>query len=418
MRRRDIRKRRKAVVLIVIALMLPFLLGYCAFAIDLGYIIVVQTQLQTSADAAALAAAGQMIDVRSAFYVNNPDFFQDTDNDGRYDTWGVLPDDFFLTARVTARDYVYANPAGGVALDLDMNLTNDVSGDLVFGRFVGPDQPLDTSDPVRFNSVRVTVRRDDTLNGDIPLFFGRLMGWRQQALTAVAQASYKDSVTGVAAPPPGEKSSLMPFAISKEAWDAMMQMWRNGTTDDQYSYNESSDTVSAGSDGIPEINMFPGGGQTSTEDLTLGVGHVQITSGNFGTLEIGGGSSSTSRLVDQVLNGPTEADFNYHGGSLDFNNGPFNLNADPGISAGMESALEQIVGGETRTIFLYDRVGGRGSTTIYRLVDIVSIRVLTVELNGGTKAIWVQPAPEFAPGAVDDGGPPDWSLTAPPALTL
>ena len=40
--------------------MMVILLGMVAFAVDLGYIMVVRTQLQTAADASALAAAGTL----------------------------------------------------------------------------------------------------------------------------------------------------------------------------------------------------------------------------------------------------------------------------------------------------------------------------------------------------------------------
>lgn len=52
-------KRRGAVVILVAILLIAFM-GMVSFAIDIGYVATVQTQLQRAADAAALAAAGEM----------------------------------------------------------------------------------------------------------------------------------------------------------------------------------------------------------------------------------------------------------------------------------------------------------------------------------------------------------------------
>src|SRR5262245_19276120 len=51
------RQIRRGVLVPLVALMLVFLLGMVAFAIDIGYTALVTTQLQATADAAALAAA-------------------------------------------------------------------------------------------------------------------------------------------------------------------------------------------------------------------------------------------------------------------------------------------------------------------------------------------------------------------------
>ena len=50
-------KRRRGAVLTLVALLLVVLLGCLAFSIDVGYIQVARAQLQTAADAGALAGA-------------------------------------------------------------------------------------------------------------------------------------------------------------------------------------------------------------------------------------------------------------------------------------------------------------------------------------------------------------------------
>ena len=58
--RRRGRRSRRAVTLILAALMMVFMLAMIAFALDIGYIVLVRTQLQVSADSAAMAAAASM----------------------------------------------------------------------------------------------------------------------------------------------------------------------------------------------------------------------------------------------------------------------------------------------------------------------------------------------------------------------
>ena len=53
------RSRRGAIVVLA-AILMVIMFGVIAFALDLGYIALVRTQLQTAADASALAAAGTM----------------------------------------------------------------------------------------------------------------------------------------------------------------------------------------------------------------------------------------------------------------------------------------------------------------------------------------------------------------------
>ena len=50
-------KREKGVIAILIALLLPIMIGFGAFAVDFSYRFLVRSELQNAADATALAAA-------------------------------------------------------------------------------------------------------------------------------------------------------------------------------------------------------------------------------------------------------------------------------------------------------------------------------------------------------------------------
>ena len=55
---RKLIKDRRGAIAVLAALLCVILLGMIAFAVDIGYLALGRTQLQASADAAALAAAG------------------------------------------------------------------------------------------------------------------------------------------------------------------------------------------------------------------------------------------------------------------------------------------------------------------------------------------------------------------------
>lgn len=59
-RLRQVKERRRGAVVILVALMLVVLMAMVSFAIDVGYVANVQTQLQRAADSAALAGAAEM----------------------------------------------------------------------------------------------------------------------------------------------------------------------------------------------------------------------------------------------------------------------------------------------------------------------------------------------------------------------
>jgi len=63
---RPVRPNRRGATLVLVALLIVFIIGICAFAIDLGYIMLVRTELQNAADSGALAGAGAMVQGQDA----------------------------------------------------------------------------------------------------------------------------------------------------------------------------------------------------------------------------------------------------------------------------------------------------------------------------------------------------------------
>lgn len=127
--------RRGAIVLMV-ALLLPLLIGFTAFVVDIGYARVVRAQLQTTADAAAESAAGEL----------------------NHTAEGVV------RARAVAVFVAAQNQANGDPVAL-------AAADVEFGVWdPGSETFVPSVDPTLIDAVRVHAERDDL----IP-FFGRVV---------------------------------------------------------------------------------------------------------------------------------------------------------------------------------------------------------------------------------------------------
>lgn len=372
------------------AVALPVFFAFVAFAVDWGHIAAAQGQLQNAADSAALAAAGRVIEDRSQLYTLTPQLASS------------VSIAFYAPARLEARKFSQQNAVFGKAVDID------IQTDVEFFHMHPTTKELTTNDPSIFNTVRVTTRRTDAMNGTLPLFFSSVFGLKEAPLVAVAQATFFDEISAIGPPPAGENSSILPFAVHKDHWAKVMEALEHpGLTFDldgdgkvdikdwrSYDPNASGTGVSVGQDNIPELRMFP---DASGKNGVL-------TPGNFGTVDIGDGSNSTNDIKRQIVEGPNAADFaQIPGGKLDFGT-PFMLEGDTGISGGIASSLDQIIG-MTRTIVIYDQTAGNGNNAEFRIVGFAGIRVMHEDLTGGLKGIYIQPAPVNDPGAIPGSGP-------------
>ncbi len=119
---------RRGVVVIFIALLLIMIMAMAAFAIDIGWIAWVRTQLQVAADAAAMAAAGEMSAGQSG-------------------------------ATTKAKAIAALNTAGGSS-----DFVSLADNDVVYGQWDSTSRTF-TSNSTNANAVKVTARRT------LPLFF-------------------------------------------------------------------------------------------------------------------------------------------------------------------------------------------------------------------------------------------------------
>ena len=312
------RHRRRGAIAVLAAFLMIVFIAMVAFTIDYGYIQAKQAELQRTTDAAALAAVQDLL----------------PDADGTQD---------LNAARATVLSYVRDNlsESGFLVSDADIQI----------GRF-------DTStiysnvtllDSGVLDAVRVTLRRDGSSNPLIPLFFARILGVNTASVTARATAVLQKAVRLPAG------SGVLPFAVPVDEWD----------------FVEAGDTWTVYGDG----------------KITDSGGHP--VPGNWGTVDIGAENNSTADLSNQIENGLRQSDLDalYANDRISTSayldtSEPIWLNADPGLSAGMKSAVAA-VHGQTRVIPLYDMTGGKGGNNLeYRVVKWGVVTVVDSNFKG------------------------------------
>jgi hypothetical protein len=357
---------RRGAVTVLAAILSIVMLGMVAFSVDVGYVLSVKEELQRTADAAALAAVWDYGDRMS--------------NGENY----ILSEQ---SARQNAQLVATSNTVGNNGPELDQNLSNSASGDMVFGYVEDFYNPVMTTgassagDP--YNAVRIKVRRDEGLNGVVPMFFGRVFGVDGTDMQAEATAALVRDVKGFSTPHNGGNIDLLPFALDLQTWNT----WMAGSGADAWRWNAEQKQITAGSDGWLEVNLYPQGTGSP---------------GNRGTVDIGSSGNSTADIVRQILYGVSADDLAYHGGSLVFDScGKLYLNGDTGISAGVKDDLAAIKG-QPRIIPIFSAVNGPGNNAIYTIVKWMGIRIMDVKLTGpmSQKHVTIQAAPVVGPGVV------------------
>jgi Flp pilus assembly protein TadG/formylmethanofuran dehydrogenase subunit C len=147
--------RRGSIVVLAAILLVP-LLCMVAFAIDIGYIVHVDTELQRTADACALAAVRAMPETSKATAV---------------------------AQAVAVSNYGTAGP------DLEVS-------DVTYGDWDRETGTFSTAQSGNANAVQVTVRRTAARGNPLSLFFAPILGVDQADVTATAIAMYDNDFCG------------------------------------------------------------------------------------------------------------------------------------------------------------------------------------------------------------------------------
>jgi hypothetical protein len=292
-------------------------------------------------------------------------------------------------ARTNAASYAALNRVTGSAMSLDPNTSNAPDGDVVFGyisNFKDSNSAFQTNSANGFNAIRVRLRKDSSMNGEVPYFFARVFGLDGQVLQSEAVAGMIRDVSGFQAPANGENVDLLPYALDLVTWNNFAA----NVGSDNYRWNSTTKQVEAGCDGLVEVNLFPQGTGSP---------------GNRGTVDIGGSNNSTSDISRQILDGISPCDFQAlaaQGRSLQFDaNGALYLNGDTGISAGVKDELTAIKG-QPRVIPIFESVSGNGNNAEYKIVKWQGIRIMAVKLTGSMsqKHVTIQVAPVLVNGVI------------------
>jgi len=370
---------RQGAVAPLTAILIVFILGMVAFAVDMGYIVQTKEELESAADSAAMAGAGKLMDYEVQYYfsANQPALAATASN----------------SATSEAQKFGQKNKGGGVNLVVN---TNDIS----VGYLASPPwQNSFQSTPANTmpNCVQVTTRRDGTVStGSLALFFAPVLGISNMDLQAKATATSwgGSQAIGFKGQTNGPNSLLLPIGLDMNAWNALLNniaMPSGYTKQDNYTATQPTpsnpypNNVSNGGDGIPELaGIYP---------------NVNAP-GNFGLIDLGPNNNSAPAFWNWITNGPSPADLQYLAqnrngvsGSSTWQATPSNpatVKGGPGLKASDESYLQGIIG-QPRIMPLFSSVSGQGSNTFYTIVGFAGVTLVDAKLTGNGKHITIQP---------------------------
>ncbi len=365
------RQRRGAIAPLTAILTIP-LLGMVAFAVDLGWITHTQNELQSAADAAALAGAAQLPDnfVAYATASGNPDV------------------QVALLAAAKTDAKTYAKKYAGYNSAADVPSLTLADADIEFGFTDASNNytplPTYTGYP---NTIKVILRRDASANGPLGLFFGKALGVDNVNLTATASASmFAGNVDNFQTTQP-TMARILPMTYDINNWNSFM---KSGQAPDG--------TTIADASGVPVLPVYPS---------------VKFT-GNFGELSLdqsNDGASTISAWIDYGVS-TTDIQQDKNAGLLPLSQHNANSAPDwkgnPGLKTStIHTAANHV--GETYLLPLFKPVNngssdpnayqagiGNGSHYYYTIVQFVAIKIVSAD----DKSIVVQPLADIDANAI------------------
>src|SRR5262245_60828045 len=190
------------------AFLLVFMLGMIAFAVDIGYIVLVHQEVQNAADSAALAGASKLADLEFKTYFAS------------LNSINSIVQTATNNAKAEAQTFAALNQGGSKFLTL-------LDADITVG-YLGT--PTSTSTiqasnlpSVLPNTVQVIIRRDSSVTtGRLPLFFAPVLGISSTDVKASAAATIqRGTITGFSVPKSSPRNLLLPIALDIQAWNAL-----------------------------------------------------------------------------------------------------------------------------------------------------------------------------------------------------
>jgi Flp pilus assembly protein TadG len=365
-------QQRRAAVAPLVALLVIFLLAMVAFGVDIGWIVLTESELKNAADAAALSGVKSLMDGYVQYNMPNQSSAQKAT--------------ILATAKTNASNkavtYAGYHTAGGVS-SLVLN-----TSDIEFG-FTNGSGTYSTSYAGFPNTIKVTMRRDSSANGSLNLFFGPILGTKNTNITASAAAtmyggtfdSFQSTLVG--------NPRVLPMTYDVNNWATFM------------STGLDPDGNASTYNGYPSIQIYPS----------------VSAPGNFGQISLNGSHAGQSTESGWVTNGLSQTDLN----GLFSNNllplsqrvNDWNWVGDTGMKQSLVSTVESMAG----TTFLmplftpynagvpqasnYSAGTGNGSHYYYNPVQWVGVTI--VPSNNG---VMVQPGAYLDPNIMFAGGGP------------
>jgi hypothetical protein len=168
--------------------------------------------------------------------------------------------------------------------------------------------------------------------------------------------------------------SLLPFATSVDNWENAA----SGGGEDNYAYRpgQGSFGVVDGSDGLPDVVMFPGPWETG-----------DLPPGNFGLIQIGPDGGVLDTIRRQIDMGPSVADMESHGGELasgDQVPGRTGLKSSTKLAFLGGSADGRTYGGilgRPRQLPLYETAIGNGNNAVFTISRFVAVRIMALRID-------------------------------------
>jgi Flp pilus assembly protein TadG len=357
-------RRRNGVVAPLTAILLIPILAMIAYSVDLGYLVTCQSDLQNTADAAALAGAQKLMD-----------------NYGSYLSASGSNQSSAIKTAVTqavqaAKDYASYNVAGGV--NITLNGTDGTDGDIQVGNWNPSTQTFTvyTTSTYPDTVLIQSARLDDNPNAAVKLFFAPVLGFDKVSLQARAQATcFGGPITDFTG-----AGNLLPVAVNAQTYYAFVA--------DPTNPNVADPNAPSGQNWF---QIYPGGlwgigGNSSGNGLLSLDGTMAPSdphySGSSGWVQAGPSSTEVTDLHTEQ-SGFSSADLPLPG---DGTTGT-TWASGPGMKSNLQSdfaAVQQT--GTIRILPLFDPsssgTGGNGSSGTYQIVAFVPVYIAYAESRG------------------------------------
>ena len=364
-------KRRGAIAPLT-AILLVFLIGMVAFAVDTGWMVLSQTNLQNAADASALAGANPLMSAYVQYSVSTSSSTKTT-----------ILNAAMASARANAKLYAGYNSAGGVK-SLALN-DSDVEFGFTDAKNNYTPAPTFTGFP---NTIKVRLRLDSQANQPLNLFFGPVLGTKTSSLNAIAAATiYGGQVNSFST---NGNVGLLPITYDVNHWNSFVA---TGQSPDGTTQNDAN--------GVPQLQVYPS---------------VKF-SGNFGQLSLSNSHVGESTESGWVQNGASPSDIQalISANLIPLANHPANTwdwQGDTGFKASLVMTINNYVG-QTFMLPLFTPVNagtaannysdyqagtGNGSHYYYDIVQFVAVTIQ--QPSSSNRQVVVQPAAMIEPNAI------------------